>query len=82
MKHPALVILKALLEGRRVEMNGHTYTKVDTDDGFRLAIVGHVIDEDKEVFLGCEMSLNVFVEMCAKLPEEEVVGVVAQLAMT
>jgi len=77
-KHPALIVLRALLEGNAVVADGEEY-RYDEKGVFGVVrkrfICGTGV-EAEPVVLGIEMTVEQFVKWCETLPEEVVIQTV------
>jgi hypothetical protein len=77
MKHPFLIVMKALMIGKTVKLGNNTYGM--SEDG----MVG-IVMEDKESLLCFKdgPSVNWLIEAASKLPESEVICIAASIALT
>jgi hypothetical protein len=81
MKHPAEILLRALLLGRDLQMGAFLYR---LEDG-HLYIVGRRISsrgEESEQLLGTSLTLDEFVRFAESMPEDEIMGVGMDNALT
>lgn len=82
LRHPSLIVLDALLAGQRVHMGQYTYVLQDGE----LWIVGTRkvgTGPEEEILLSTwgTPSLAHFIKRCQELPEAEVLGIAADLAL-
>jgi len=77
-RHPALIVLKNLLTGGRYKQDGYTWC---LDEDYNMC---HVFTNQKgeEVLMKCSVTLGMFVRLCEKLPEEEIVSMVASTVLS
>jgi hypothetical protein len=83
-----LIILKALLKGARIkDKDGYIYTIVEDTKYRRLCVIGtqHLSTDPenvtKEVLLGSDMSIDAFLNWCDEIPEEDIIKLVANMAL-
>ncbi len=78
LKHPAEIVLKALFMGHAVKLGKDTYLM--SDDNF----VGVEEGENVRVYHDRDLAigLNDFIKLCGDMPEEDVVGLAASVALT
>ena len=86
MKHPAEIVLRALLLGQRVKIEGFTY--VWQDDQIlivakRILDWGKATENEEEMLLGTHghMALGYFIRACEKLKLDEVAAIAATNAL-
>jgi hypothetical protein len=90
-RHPALMVLDALLTGLPVYLGGHTY-EVGYDPRFGFPIVGiratqltekeHLAGEEgTEYIFDSQMTLSNFLQLCVDLPHTRVTEIGANLAL-
>jgi hypothetical protein len=77
MKHPAIIILNALLNGCELEYEGFTYCMSENN------LFGYKVlnDDNEEKMIVIDLSLNWFVKFCEKLDESELVALAASAAL-
>lgn len=75
MKHPSLIVLKALLLGIKIEHNNIVCMSENNQIGIQL---NHPSDQMYIV----DWSFNWFMKFCETLPERQIVELAAQIALT
>jgi len=73
MKHPALIVLKALLNGFTVKDGDHNLICSENNE------IGVKINDDQMITV--DYTLNGFIKFCEKLPEAQIIELVYQLGM-
>lgn len=76
--HPVHTVLKALFQGHDVKLGNETY-RMSGDDEVGVAEGENVrIYNDRDLAIG----LNEFIKLCTKMPEQDLVGLRASVALT
>lgn len=76
-RHPALIVLQALLDGYPVPIEGEEYWM---DEETREVVIRRESEntqtgEKREVFLRIDMNVGAFFKMCERLPEKAVIEI-------
>lgn len=82
-KHPALIVLRSLMIGVPVTIEGEEYW-MDPESrkvAIRRELINTKTGETKEVFICPDMSVGAFVKMCEKLSENEVFEIVGNIVL-
>jgi len=80
-RHPALVILRALLQGNPLLVDKEEWYLQDGIFGPKRVMEDSKTGEKREIILGVDMTLAGFVAWCEKLPEETVLQTVFNSVM-
>lgn len=75
MRHPALIILEALLGGELVHVNGEVVAMAENNK-LGMPMLGNA---DKVITYDCDISS--FINMCEKATKEEIFGITANTAL-
>lgn len=75
MKHPSLIVLKALLLGIKIKHNGDTICMSENNQ------IGIQLDYPSDQMYMVDWSFNWFMMFCEKLPEQQIVELAAQIAL-
>lgn len=75
-KHPALIMLQALLRGDPMLHEGEQWYLQDGVFGPRRVMENSKTGEKREIIIGVDMTLAAFVSWCGKMPEETVLQTV------
>lgn len=85
-KHPSLSILKALIIGQEIELDGRIYLLDKNDnDKWELVIKGRSYRngiEQEAVYLPMDISLTGFMNLCESMDEDNLFLINAQTALT
>jgi len=83
-RHPAVIVLEALLEGQRLTSEGECYC---LSEEYSFGVVRRVVEDyekdpdGRETVFG-SLSVQAFIHLCLSLPEETVIGLSFQSAVT
>jgi hypothetical protein len=75
-RHPALILLKILLDGHPVVVDEETYYYLNGVFGVKRERHDTKTGETEEVVLGVEMDIANFIKWCERLPETTVIQAV------
>lgn len=82
-KHPALIVLRALILGLPVDMGGEEYWMDEETRQFGVwrRSVNTETREEKDVFLGVDITLAGFVKRCEGFSEEQLIELAANITL-
>lgn len=81
-RHPALILLGIALQGHPVKVGGEEWTYADGVFGVvRKAFDGEG-KEDGIYIYGVDLSVQAWIKMCEKVPEEEIVAAIGSYILT
>lgn len=87
MKHPALIILKALLEGHTIKMK---YAGHDRDISMEDGMFGEWVDVYKggetypseQRFMKYDIDISSFIKLCEEMPSKDLICIAANIVLT
>lgn len=82
-KHPALIVLRSLMIGVPVTIEGYEYW-MDPESRqvvIRRESINTKTGETKDVFICPDMSVGAFIKMCEKIPENDVIEIVGNIVL-
>ena len=75
-RHPALLVMAALLKGVHVRVDGEEYCYGNGILSIRRTGYDLSTGEDTDVFIDTQMTVGQFIQWCERIPEEAVIQVV------
>lgn len=81
MKHPAEIVLRAMLQGIQVELDGVKYSIQDGNLVFHVTCYHLDNGIEEEGVFGSDMSLAYFLKACEQMSEEQKIGLVGALGL-
>ena len=90
MRHPAEIVLRALMGGQELEMDdlvfkleGHTRLLFKRKGSSKMKFgPGKVTVVEHEPWVGCDMRVDQFLSMCVKIPRDDLFMLGANTALT
>lgn len=77
MKHPAVIVLNALLNGLEIKDQGFTYCMSEDNELCWIA----KSDKDEQLLFKANWDLNGFIKFCENIPDEEIAALVGSLVV-